>query len=60
MRVLAKMRRSANHDIHAINARFHGNAGVIHVAADVGKDLSFEPKLANGLAILSRLLRGSR
>lgn len=58
MRVLAKVRGCANDDVEAIDTGFHSQTGVIHVATDVGEDLGLETELADGLAILSRLLRG--
>lgn len=59
MRVLAEVRGCANDDVETVDASFHSQTGVVHVATDVGKDLSLEAELADGLAILSRLLRGS-
>lgn len=36
-----------------------GDAGIVHVAANVGEDLGTETELADGLAIETRLLGGS-
>lgn len=52
------MRRGPNHDVQTVDARVHRDTGVIHVTADMGENLSFEPELANSLTILPRLLRG--
>ena len=30
---------------------FNGNAGIVHVATDVGEDLGLQPELANSLAV---------
>jgi hypothetical protein len=38
---------------------FNSDASIIHVTPDVGQDLGLEAQLANGLAIQSRLFRGS-
>lgn len=35
------------------------NVGTHHMAADVSQDLGLETKLADGLAVLARLLTGS-
>src|SRR3569833_616674 len=58
VRVLAKIRRGADHDIKAITSRLHGQTGVVHVAANMSQDLGLEAELADSLAVLSRLLRG--
>ena len=64
-------------DLHSINTSFNSNPGIVHVAADVSKDLeelaprftnttpinsthlSLQAKLADSLAVQSRLLRGT-
>jgi hypothetical protein len=48
----------ANDDIDAIYARLDGDAGIIHMATDVGEDFGFQTELADGLTVLSRLFRG--
>lgn len=53
MRMLAKVCGCANDDIETIDTSLHSQAGIVHVAADVGQDLGLEAELADGLAILS-------
>lgn len=52
------MRRGSNHNVKTVDTRLHGDAGVVHMAADVSENFGFEPELAYGFAILPRLLRG--
>lgn len=58
--MLAKIRRCTNDDIEAVDSRLYRHASIVHVAADVSQDLGLEAELADGLAILAGLLRGSR
>ena len=60
VRVLAQVRRRANDNIETIDTGFYGHAGVVHVAAHVGQDFGLETELADGLAVLSRLLGSGR
>ena len=57
MRKFTEEGRCADDDVHAIHARFDGDAGVIHMTANMGEDFGFETELADGFTVLSRLLR---
>lgn len=46
--------------IHSIDASLNSNSCIIHVATNMAQDLGLEAELANGLAVASGLLRGSR
>jgi hypothetical protein len=52
--------RCADDDVHAIYTRLYGDAGIIHMTTDVGKDFGLQTKLADGLAVPSRLFRSCR
>lgn len=58
VRVLAKVGRSANDDVEAVDTRLDGQSSIVHVAPDVGENLGLEAKLADRLAVLSGLLGG--
>lgn len=49
----------ANDDIDTVDTSLDGDAGIVHVATNVGEDLGTETELADGLAVETRLLRGS-
>lgn len=53
MRMLPEVRGRANDNVEAINTSFHSQAGIVHVATDVGQNLGLEAELADGLAVLS-------
>jgi hypothetical protein len=58
--VLTELGRRSNDDVEAINAGLDRELGVIHVAPDMGQDFGLQAKLADGFAVLARLLRCSR
>lgn len=60
VRMLAQVRRRANDNIETIDTGFHGHAGVVHVAAHMCQYFGLETELADGLAVLSRLLGSGR
>jgi hypothetical protein len=51
---------SAHDDIDTIDTGLDCDTGVVHVASDVCDDLGLEAKFADGLTVLSRLLRSGR
>ena len=57
VRVLLKVGGSANDNIDTIHTGLDSYPRVVHVAANVGEDLGLEAELANGFAVLARLLR---
>lgn len=57
--MLTKVRRCTNDDIEAVDTSLYCHTSIVHVAADVSQDLGLEAELADGLAILAGLLRGS-
>ena len=60
VRVLSQERAGADNDIDTVNTSLNSNLDIVHVAANVGQDLSLETQLADGLAVKTRLLRGTR
>ena len=38
---------------------FDGDSGIVHMAPDVREDFGLQPELADSLAVLARLFRGS-
>lgn len=47
-------------NLHSVNTSLDSDPGIVHVASDVGEDLGLETQLADGLTVLSRLLRSAR
>jgi len=60
VRVLSQERAGTDNDIDTVNTSLNSNLDIVHVAANVGQDLSLETQLADGLAVKTRLLRGTR
>jgi hypothetical protein len=60
VRVLSQERTGANDNIDTVNTSLDSNLDIVHVAADVGQDLGLEAELADGLAVETGLLRGTR
>jgi hypothetical protein len=60
VRVLSQERAGANDNIDTVNTGLDSNLDIVHVAADVSQDLGLETELADGLAVETRLLRGTR
>lgn len=58
--MLAQERRGSNDNIKTIDTSFHSDTSIVHVAANVRKNLGLETELADGLAVLSRLLGSCR
>lgn len=59
VRVLTEERAGANDDIDTVNASLDGDLDIVHVASHVSEDLGLQAKLADGLAVKARLLRGA-
>lgn len=57
MAVLAQEARCSNDEINAVNTTLDSLLGILHIAPDVCEDLGLEAKVADGLAVLVRLLR---
>jgi hypothetical protein len=55
--VFAKVARSADNDIQAVDACLDGNLGILHVASNMSEDFGLEAELADGFAVAARLLR---
>lgn len=56
VRVLSQERAGTNDNIDTVNTSLNSDLDIVHVAADVGQDLGLEAELADGLAVLARLL----
>jgi hypothetical protein len=60
VRVLSQERAGANDNIDTVDTSLDSNLDIVHMAADVSQDLGLETELADGLAVETRLLRGTR
>ena len=60
VRELAQEGRGADDDVDAVDTGLDGDAGVVHVTADVGQDLGAEAELADGLAVQAGTARWRR
>ena len=54
---LAQDRRRPEEDVDPVDARLHGDARVVHMAANVGEDLRLQGKRRDRLAVLEGLGR---
>lgn len=60
VRVLPQERAGANDDIDTVDTSLNSDFDIVHVTPDVGQDLGLETKLADGLAVQTRLLARAR
>lgn len=60
MAVFPQVLAGANNDIDTVNTGLNSHLNIVHVTPDVGQNLGLEAELADGFAVLARLLTCAR
>lgn len=60
VRVFPEVLRGTNNDINTIDTGLDSDLDIVHVTSDVSQDLGLQAELADGLAVLARLLACAR